>query len=117
MMSVKEDEKLFLVLNLLKEADAQYAEGLTAAGYWDENQNPTSKGQDFIRQFINAKQDAVFEAVAQQGSYFKDKGFILLQAGLKNTLSAELILDELVKQEKLKKKAGFGYIVRCGRNH
>ncbi|MDX9872939.1 MAG: hypothetical protein RBT41_11060 [Clostridia bacterium] len=116
-MAVQEDEKLFLVLNLLAEPDEQYSAQLIAAGYWDEKQNPTPQAVEFIRKFTDSKLDAVFQAVAKKGSYFKDKGYVLLAAGLKSTLSAEIILDELVKQEKLKKKNEHGYIVRCGKNH
>ncbi len=116
-MAVQENEELFLVLNLLKEPDPQYLEQLVSEGYLDENQANTPKAEKFINDFINERIDAVFEAVAKQGSYFKDKGYVLLQAGLKNPLSAEVILEELVKLNKLKKKDGHGYIVRCGFNH
>lgn len=116
-MEIKEDEEMFLYLNLLAEPNPRYTERLIQEGYLDENQANTPKAEQFIREFIAAKIDSVYEAVAKQGSYFKDKGYVLLQSGLKNTLTAEIILNELVRQDKLKKKKGYGYIVRTGRNH
>lgn len=86
-MAIREDEDLFLVLNLLAEPDSQYTSQLIAEGYLDENLANTPKAVKFITEFINSKLDLVYEAVAKQGSYFKDKGYILLQADLKNTLS------------------------------
>lgn len=116
-MAIREDEDLFLVLNLLAEPDSQYTSQLITEGYLDENLANTLKATMFITEFISSKTNLVFEGVEKQGSYFKDKGYILVHAGLKNTLTAEVILDELVKQGKMKKKPEFGYIVRCGHNH
>lgn len=116
-MPIKEDEELFLVLNLLREPNPQYLDQLKESGYLDENQTNTAKAEEFISTFIRSKQDQVYAAILEKGSYFKDKGYVLLKAEIKDPLCAELILEDLVRQGKLKKKAGHGYIIRCGYNH
>ncbi|MFY9175589.1 MAG: hypothetical protein WAO24_09715 [Peptococcia bacterium] len=116
-MHIRDEEELFLILNLLEEPDPQYKRQLTEAGYFDENENITPKAEEFVEEFIKSRQDKVFAAVEKNGSYFKDKGYVLLEAGLKKTLAVELILEDLVKQGRLKRKSGHGYIVRCGYNH
>lgn len=116
-MLIRDDEELFLILNLLEEPDPEYARQLTEAGYLTENQQNTEKAENFIKTFIEARREKVFTAISEKGSYYKDKGYVLLEAGLKNPLSAEVVLENLVKQGRLKKKSQYGYIVRCGYNH
>lgn len=116
-MIVKEDEELFEVLNLLKEPEQAYAKELIAQGYTLEDQSLTPKAERFVRQFMESKMKLLYDAVKEKVNYTRDKGYVLYKAGLKNPLAAEMILEELVKQKKLKKKDSDDYIVRCGVNH
>lgn len=114
---LKEDEELFLALNLLSDPGPDYSGKMVSEGYLDQEMNNTSKAESFINAYVENKGALLLEAIKKQGSYAKDKGFVLLRAGIKNPLAAELIMEELVKKRKLKKKEGWGYIIRCGSNH
>lgn len=115
-MPIKEEEKLFVALNMLEQPEPAYVQELVAEGYWNENHENTPKAEEFIERFLDSKMEPVFEAIQKQGTYSKDRGYVLLQAGLTNPLAAELVLEELVKRRKLKKKYQREYIVRCGQN-
>lgn len=112
-MALIKDEKLFITLNLLEEPEPDYQEALIREGYLDGEYNLTAQAQQFIREFIAEKSGLIYESLKKQGRYTKDKGYVLLQAGLKKYLTAELIMEEMVKQRILKKKYQNEYIVRC----
>lgn len=116
-MILKEDEELFLALNLLSEPSPDYIGKMISEGYLDQEMNNTPKADSFVKDYTESKGHLLLEAIKKQGSYGKDKGFVLFHAGIKSPLAGELILEELVKKRKLKKKEGWGYIVRCGSNH
>jgi len=112
-MTVREDEELFVVLHLLKEPEPAYLDELVKLGYLDETHNNTPKAEKFVEEFTKSKVDLIYEAIKKQGRYCKDKGFVMLSAGLKNPIAVEIIMEEMVKRRILKKKYNREYIIRC----
>jgi hypothetical protein len=111
-MEIAENEKLFLDLKVFAIEDEVYIQALTEAGYIDGERENTEKAEAFIQRFVAERKDKIVEAVRRQGSYFKDKGNVLFQAGLKSSTSLELAMEDIVHERVMKRKRNGDFIVR-----
>jgi hypothetical protein len=111
-VGIVENEKLFLDLKVFAINDDAYIQALTEEGYIDGERENTEKAEAFIQRFVAERKDKIVEAVRKQGSYFKDKGNVLYQAGLKNPTALELAMEDIVHERVMKRKRNGDFIVR-----
>ena len=111
-VAIIENEKLFLDLTLFELSDGAYIQALIDEGYIDQEKENTEKAEDFLQNFVAERKDRIVEAIRNQGNYYRDKGNILFQAGLKNPLALELAMESIVGERILKRKRNGDFIVR-----
>ena len=111
-MAIVENEKLFLDLNVFEINDEAYIQSLIDEGYIDQERENTEKAEAFINNFVAERKEKIVEAINAQGNYYKDKGNILFQAGLKNSMALELVMEKIVSSRVLKRKRDGDFIVR-----
>jgi hypothetical protein len=111
-VGIAENEKLFLDLKVFAVNDEAYIQVLIEEGYIDGERENTEKAEAFIQRFVAERKDKIVEAVRKQGSYFKDKGNVLYQAGLKSPTALELAMEDIVHERVMKRKRNGDFIVR-----
>jgi hypothetical protein len=111
-MGIVENEQLFLDLKVFAVSDETYIQALMKEGYIDGERENTEKAEVFIQKFVAERKDRIVETVRKQGSYFKDKGNVLYQAGLKNPTALELAMEDIVHERVMKRKRNGDFIVR-----
>jgi hypothetical protein len=111
-MEIQENEKLFLDLKVFAITDEAYIHALVEHGYIDAERENTEKAEAFIQRFVADRKERIVEAVRGQGTYYKDKGNVLYQAGLKNPMALELVMEEIVHERVMKRKRNGDFIVR-----
>jgi len=115
-MAVTENEQLFLDLTVFDGLSDQRIEELKIAGYLDNECENTDKAETYIKDFVDNRSDNVIETLDELGSYFKDKGKVMYQAGLKNLMAMEVVLEHLANRMVIKRKRNGDYIKRNGIN-
>ncbi len=109
---VNEDDKLFGELHLMFETDGARTKELVDSGYLIERNRLhyiSPKAEVFVEKYYEEKKDLVFKAISQQGSYYTNRKFVLDAAGMTDIYAAEVILDKLVEECKLKKNKDDDY--------
>ena len=115
-MTIEENEQLFLDLTVFDGLTEKRIEALKNAGYLDEDCENTDMAEAYIRSFVNSRADQVIQSLEEQGSYLKDKGKVMFQAGLKSLLAMEVVMENLANQAVIKRKRNGDFIKRNGFN-
>ncbi|MCL2122125.1 MAG: hypothetical protein FWH28_07745 [Clostridiales bacterium] len=115
-MSIVENEQLFVDLTVFDGLSEQRINDLKGAGYLDSECENTEKAESYIKAFVDDRSDEVIQALEKQGSYLKDKGRVMYQAGLKNLMAMDVVMERLSHQMIIKRKRNGDYIKRNGIN-
>jgi hypothetical protein len=115
-MAVAENEQLFLDLTVFDGLSGQRIEELKIEGYLDDECENTDKAEAYIKVFVDDRSDRVIQTLDELGSYFKDKGKVMYQAGLKSLMAMEVVMEHLANRMYIKRKRDGDYIKRNGIN-
>ena len=115
-MGLIENEQLFLDLTVFDGLSDHRIDELQEDGYLDQENENTEKAEAYIKGFVDSRSDKVIETLEEQGSYFKDKGKVMFQAGVKSMMAMEVIMERLANQMVIKRKRNGDYIKRNGIN-
>ena len=115
-MAIVENEQLFLDLTVFDGLSEKRIEDLKDAGYLDEENENTDRAEDYIRSFVDGRADQVIQILEEQGSYLKDKGKVMYNAGIKSLLAMEVVMEALANRTVIKRKRNGDFIKRNGFN-
>jgi len=115
-MEIVENEQLFLDLTVFDGLSDIRIDELKGAGYLDTECENTEKAEMYIKTFIDSRTDDVIKTLEEQGSFLKDKGRVMYNAGLKNLMAMEVVMEHLSHQMIIKRKRNGDYIKRNGIN-
>jgi len=115
-MEVVENEQLFLDLTVFDGLSSKLIEELQDAGYLDDECENTELAESYIQTFIDSRTDDVIKILEEQGSFLKDKGRVMYNAGLKSLMAMEVVMERLSHQMIIKRKRNGDYIKRNGIN-
>jgi len=115
-MEVVENEQLFLDLTVFDGLSSNRIKELQDAGFLDDECENTELAESYIKTFIDSRTDDVIKTLEEQGSFLKDKGRVMYNAGLKSLMAMEVVMERLSHQMIIKRKRNGDYIKRNGIN-
>ncbi len=115
-MDTAAEERLFLDLMVFDNVPESRVAQLIEDGYIDTDRENTDKAESFIDAFVGHRAYAVIQTLEEQGSYFRDKGRVMFNAGVKSQIAMDMVMERLSAGAEVKKKRNGDYIKRNGIN-